>query len=79
MHGKPADNLAQLYFNYETETDASVVSYTKTNEEHEVRAYQIVTSDGNAVKLPQKYIFNQRLSSLSKVEFQYLIQKCLKF
>ena len=35
-HGIPIDNLAQLYLNFETETDASVGSETTTSNELEV-------------------------------------------
>ena len=42
-HGKLVDNLANLHFNYKTETDASGGSKTKTSTKHEVRDDAIVS------------------------------------
>ena len=60
LHGKPVNNLSQLYFSFVNETGAPVVSYTKANKQHEGIGDEIVTFEKTDVKLLQKIIFRRK-------------------
>ena len=50
FHGKLSNNSAQFHLNYETETDTSFGSDTKTTEENKFIDNEIVTFNNNNVK-----------------------------
>ena len=60
LHGKPVNNLSQLYFSFVNETGAPVVSYTKAKKYHEGIGDEIVTFEKTDVKLLQKHIFRRK-------------------
>ena len=54
---KPVDNLAELYFNQDTETEKSKEGETKTYIKHDVQDDEIISFDKTKVKLLQRLRF----------------------